>query len=137
MSEANTNTVEEKALFIPLKREFFEAFKRGEKVFEYREYGARWNVETCRVGRAGTLAIGYGKAQRLHGVVASFKIDISPYKLPGWCACYGDSNKSAAVIGIRLNKICQHVTTETRTGFCYDELRCVECGAYLGEPVSL
>jgi hypothetical protein len=33
-------------------------------------------------------------------------------------------------------KTCEHVNIETRIGFCYDELRCVDCGAYMGEPVD-
>lgn len=32
-----------KPLFIPIKREFFEAFERGDKTHEYRLYGPRWN----------------------------------------------------------------------------------------------
>ena len=31
---------------------------------------------------------------------------------------------------------CRHVNTAARAGFCYDELRCIYCGAYMGEPVA-
>lgn len=90
------------ALFIPLKREFFEAFERGEKEFEYREYGLRWNERTCRIGRAVTLSMGYGKARRLRGVVSFFDTTATPQLLPGWSACYGDTHRTAAIIGITL-----------------------------------
>lgn len=51
--------MDEKPLFIPLKREFFQAFKAGEKVEEYRPEGPRWNARTCRVGRPVVLSLGY------------------------------------------------------------------------------
>ena len=91
------------ALFIPLKREYFEAFERGEKEFEYREYGPRWNERTCRLGRPVVLSMGYGKARRLRGVVNFFDTSATPSLLPGWSACYGDNHRSAAIIGVKLN----------------------------------
>jgi len=91
------------ALFIPLKREYFEAFERGEKEFEYREYGPRWNERTCRIGRPVVLSMGYGKARRLRGVVNFFDTSATPSLLPGWSACYGDNHRTAAIIGVKLN----------------------------------
>lgn len=64
----------EKALFVPLKSEHFEAFAAGQKQEEYRVYGARWNEVTCRPGRRVTLSHGYGKRRRLHGTVTGFRI---------------------------------------------------------------
>jgi len=61
-----------KPLFIPFKKEYFEAFERGEKTFEFRQYGPRWNEKTCVPGRAVTLSCGYGKQRRLYGVIKSF-----------------------------------------------------------------
>jgi len=63
----------DKPLFIPLKTEFYELFERGEKTEEYRLYGSRWNENTCTVGRAVTLSKGYGKQNRLTGVVKGFQ----------------------------------------------------------------
>lgn len=60
-------------LFIPLKREYFEAFKSGSKTEELRRYGPRWNERTCLVGRPVTLSLGYGKAHRLTGTIERFK----------------------------------------------------------------
>lgn len=99
-----------KPLFIPLKAEYFEAFERGEKKVEYRKYtpndardsGPRWNEVTCAVGRPVVLSYGYGKKRRLRGVITSFEVVDCPYKLPGWVACYGHSNRSAACIGIKV-----------------------------------
>lgn len=62
------------ALFVPLKTQFFEAFKRGEKQTEFRRYGARWNEKTCRIGRRITLSKGYGKYARLAGTISSFDV---------------------------------------------------------------
>lgn len=89
-------------LFIPLKREFYEAFERGEKGFEYREYGPRWNERTCRLGRPVTISMGYGKTRRLRGTITHFSTSATPALLPGWSACYGDNHRTAAIIGIAL-----------------------------------
>lgn len=61
----------EKALFIPLKTEWFRKFESGEKDTEYRAYGPRWNERTCRVGRAATISHGYS-GSRLSGWVRRF-----------------------------------------------------------------
>lgn len=62
-----------KPLFIPLKREYFDAFERGEKDTEYRIYGPRWNERVCSVGRPVVLSCGYGKQRRLEGVIREFR----------------------------------------------------------------
>ena len=95
--------VSERPLFIPLKREFFEAFERGEKWEEFRGFGLRWNYCTCRVGRRVTLSLGYGKARRLTGQIVAFRLDPEPEALPGWIACYGARAGMASRIGIRLD----------------------------------
>ena len=91
-----------KPLFIPLKREYFEAFERGEKVEEFRSYGPRWNEETCPVGRQVVLSLGYGKQRRLFGRVVSFRKDEQPQLMPAWVHCYGNKHAVAACIGIKL-----------------------------------
>jgi len=63
----------EKALFIPLKTEWYEAFESGVKRAELRIYGNRWNERTCRIGRAVTLSKGYGVKNRIHGHVSNFE----------------------------------------------------------------
>lgn len=60
------------ALFIPLKTEFFNRFKSGEKRSELRLYGPRWNEITCPVGREVVLSKGYGKHERLAGRIDQF-----------------------------------------------------------------
>jgi hypothetical protein len=64
-----------KPLFIPLKTEYYRDFECGMKTVEYRLYGPRWNERTCQPGRAVTLSLGYGKRERLHGIVAGFIAD--------------------------------------------------------------
>jgi hypothetical protein len=61
--------VRTRPLFIPLRTEFFEAFKRGEKTAEFRLYGPRWNERVCWPGRRAVLSKGYGKGERLEAVV--------------------------------------------------------------------
>ncbi len=50
-------------LFIPLKRQWFEAFSDGSKTVEYRRYGPRWNERTCTPGRPVVLSLGYSGAR--------------------------------------------------------------------------
>lgn len=92
----------EKPLFLPLKAKYFDAFARGEKTDELRKYGPRWNEQTCKPGRAVVLSRGYGKADRLRGVITGFKPQLgstfgSTYKaailevygtLDIWIACF-------------------------------------------------
>lgn len=71
MTPPHTEGMKEKPLFIPLRREWFEAFERDDKDTEYRAYGPRWNERTCRIGREATLSFGYS-GRRLSKVVAGF-----------------------------------------------------------------
>jgi hypothetical protein len=65
-----------KPLFLPLNAEFYWAFLQGEKSFEYRAYGPRWNEWTCATGRQIILSCGYGKKHRTMGIIKAFtKID--------------------------------------------------------------
>jgi hypothetical protein len=64
----------DKPLFIPLKAEYFDAFAAGTKNIEYRKFGPHWNKDTCAQGRPVVLSRGYGKQQRLRGVVAKFSV---------------------------------------------------------------
>lgn len=93
-----------KPLFIPLKSEFFDAFARGEKTTEFRRRGARWNAQTCVLGRRVVLSRGYGKKDRLAGTITGFHYDSIPSKLPGWLQCYGPNSGDASCITITLDK---------------------------------
>ena len=62
-----------KPLFIPLYTEFYEQFENGTKTIEYRNYGPRWNEKTCLIGRPVVISKGYGKKNRLKGIVTNFK----------------------------------------------------------------
>jgi hypothetical protein len=87
----------EKPLFVPLKREWFEAFASGAKQEEWRRYGRGWNEQTCRIGRPVTLSLGYSGA-RLHGRVTSFRV--APAS-PGAAELYGEGTP-CAVIGVEI-----------------------------------
>jgi len=94
-----------KALFVPLKTKWYEAFESGMKCAEYRPYGPRWNEKTCIVGRPVILSKGYGKKHRLRGVITSFQV-VSDLicKTETWREIYGNRSP-AACIGIELVKM--------------------------------
>ena len=87
-----------KPLFIPLRTEYFEAFRAGTKDTEYRRYGERWNESTCPVGRPVVLSKGYGLYDRMTGVIAGF--EARQNDSPDWLACYGEPGLAAC---IRIN----------------------------------
>lgn len=92
-----------KALFIPLKTEFFEAFRNGTKTVEYRLFGPRWNYQTCPVGRAVVLAKGYGRT-RLNGVIMGFYQNSIIPEREDFIKCYGKRPGAiAACIKIKLH----------------------------------
>lgn len=91
-----------KPLFIPLKREFFAAFERGEKDTEYRIYGPRWNEVTCAIGREVVLSCGYGKHRRLRGRVVGFETSFAETKTEAWKRCYGERDPLALAACIRV-----------------------------------
>jgi hypothetical protein len=98
----SANHTMSKPLFIPLKREYFEAFRLGAKTEEYRPEGARWNARTCAVGRPVVLSLGYGKSHRLSGVITGYHSSAEPTLTPAWRDCYGERTGLAACIAIRV-----------------------------------
>jgi len=98
----------DKPLFIPLKTEYYEAFADGSKTEELRLYGPRWNEGTCPVGRKVTLSKGYGKQNRLSGLIWKFKkqrgdLFGSTYQT-AILAVYGTLDVEIACISIRVNQ---------------------------------
>ena len=96
-----------KPLFIPLNTEYFNQFKAGIKPSEMRPYGPRWNEKTCFVGRAVTLSKGYGKHERITGVVTRFR-RTTPERLGAahhdWIAVYGEDKNDVAEIFIEAEQ---------------------------------
>lgn len=90
----------ERPLFIPLRREWFDAFACGEKAEEFRPYNARWNERSCRIGRPVVLSCGYGSKRRLRGVVVGFRV-VGPRAHPGIRTVYPTGDRFAA-IAVRL-----------------------------------
>lgn len=93
----------EPPLFIPLKREYFEAFERGAKTEEYRRLGKVWNPKTCRTGRRVILSLGYGKSRRLTGIIKGHVVTTVPQRWPGWNACYPHHHGFGIAIKIALD----------------------------------
>ena len=58
-----------KPIFIPLKRQYFEAFRSGRKRIEYRKVGGQFTEANCSPGREVTLSLGYGTRNRFRGTV--------------------------------------------------------------------
>lgn len=96
-SDALASVSVEKPLFVPLRKEWFEAFASGTKQEEWRQYGRRWNEKTCRMGRPVTLSLGYSGA-RLAGVVTSFRVEGAK----GSAVDIFGKDTRCAVIGIKL-----------------------------------
>lgn len=91
-------------LFIPLRTEFYEAFKSGAKRDELRAYGTRWNERTCSVGRPVLLSKDYGKQNRLTGRIWAFRKQHGSTFGSGYKRaifdCYGTLDIEIAVISI-------------------------------------
>jgi hypothetical protein len=83
---------------------YFNQFKAGTKGEELRLYGPRWNEKTCAIGRQVTLSKGYGKHERLRGVVTGFKkvsaLTLSEEHQRAIALLYGSLDKPIAVISI-------------------------------------
>ena len=91
-------------LFIPLRREWFEAFENGHKTFEYRPLGPRWNARTCAIGRRVILSLGYGRSRRLRGTIVSFEQSEDVTRTSAWQSIYGSKGYTlAAKIGVQLD----------------------------------
>lgn len=99
-----------KALFIPLKREYYEAFVSGRKGNEYRKYGPRWNEKTCVIGRPVVLSLGYGKKNRAEGKVTAFAK--TNQLTDDFKKCYGNTAPGTfmACIGIKLKRPLDTIT---------------------------
>jgi len=94
-------------IFLPLTTKWFNKFAAGEKPYELRPYGPRWNETVCTVDRPVTLSKGYGKAHRLQGVITRFeKIESyahldEPYRSQ-YIEVYGERLGAVAKIRIAL-----------------------------------
>lgn len=60
-----------KPLFLPLKKEYFEAFENGSKLWEVRREGGSWQKKHLISGREIVLSCGYGKQRRLRWVIGN------------------------------------------------------------------
>lgn len=105
-------------LFIPLKRQYFEAFERGEKSAEWRPYGPRWNERTCRPGRPVVLSLGYGKALRLRGVIVRLDVCSMDMASPAFREIYGARFGWAAKISIELDRLIKPPSNAAEAAEC-------------------
>lgn len=91
-------------LFIPLCAGPFDEFKAGTKrnMEEYRPEGARWNAEVCWIGRRVVLSRGYGKKDRLQGVIVGYR-STTVGEVQGWEKYYPGRLCPVAAIRIALD----------------------------------
>ncbi len=68
---------EMKPLFLPLNAEHYNDFKEGSKAAEYRLLGGKWNQRQVVQGRRAILSCGYGKQNRITGIIG--QVQIKPY----------------------------------------------------------
>lgn len=61
-----------KPLFVPVKSEYYDQMEAGDKPYEIRKYGERWNEKTCAIGREAVISKGYGKKHRFNAKVTQF-----------------------------------------------------------------
>lgn len=97
-----------KPLFIPLNTKHYEAFEDGSKDTEYRLHGKRWNEVCVWKGRAVTLSKGYGKKNRLYGVVRDVwvtnSVSLRPDVQEAIKEIYGEGIHEIFCIGVKLSK---------------------------------
>lgn len=98
----------DKPLFIPLQTPYYLAFQNGDKTEELRRYGPGWNENTCYPGRAVTLSKGYGKQQRMAGIITSFRTchatELPTKAQADVLVVYGSLDLVIACIGIKVTK---------------------------------
>jgi hypothetical protein len=92
-----------KPLFIPLCREPFRGFQSGAKTEEFRIHGPRWNAATCPVGRRVTLSLGYGRKNRMIGVITGFEVRHEPTTTEAWKRHFGATNEFTHAACIRIS----------------------------------
>lgn len=63
-------------LFLPLNAEHFDAFKAGTKPAEYRILGGKFNQQQIVQGRRVVLSRGYGKKDRMTGIIGQVQIKL-------------------------------------------------------------
>jgi hypothetical protein len=88
--------MDEKPLFVPLKREHWLAFAEGRKRIEYRLLGGRWNERQVHHGRAVVLSYGYS-GPRLYAFVAGVELTISD-DVPEVAGLYPPGSEVMAIV---------------------------------------
>ena len=95
-----------KPRFIPLQKQYFRQFQSGDKVWEYRLHCKTWREENAMVGRRVKLSMGYGKAERMNGVIAETKI-IPAKGIAGASEIY---HPKAELYAMRINQLSEVYT---------------------------
>jgi len=93
-----------KPVFIPLKRQYFEAFKSGHKKIEYRRLGGQFTSANCFPGREVTLSKGYGKSNRIRGTVVKSWIEHHEHPAGAIAKCYGTEPIDIIAIEITVDR---------------------------------
>ncbi len=93
-----------KPVFIPLKRQYFEAFKSGHKKIEYRRIGGQFTLANCFPGREVTLSLGYGTRLRLRGTVIRSWVEHYEQPTGAIADCYGTEPIDILAVEILIDR---------------------------------
>ncbi len=105
-----------KPVFIPLKHQYFEAFKSGHKKIEYRRVGGQFILSNCFSGREVTLSLGYGTRSRLQGTVIRSWVKHYEHPTGAIAECYGPEPIDIIAIEILVERDRYY---RARCGDCY------------------
>lgn len=97
-----------KPIFIPLKREYYNAFKSGHKQIEYRRVGGQFTKANCTPGREVTLSLGYGSRNRIKGTVLRSWIEHHEHPTGPIADCYGTEPIDILAIQILVDRDCSY-----------------------------
>ena len=71
-----------RALFVPLRTEYFNQFADGSKSIEYRRHTRQWTAKHCYPGRLVMLSHGYS-GRRLSAVIEHFEVRVMDSEVYG------------------------------------------------------
>ena len=91
-------------IFIPLKGEYYNAFKNGHKRIEYRRVGRQFTQANCFPGREVTLSLGYGTRNRMKGTVVRSWIEHHDRPTGPIADCYGTETVNILAIEILVER---------------------------------
>lgn len=97
------DAVKTQPLFVPLRRQYWIAFRDGRKRTEYRLYRGQWTTQSVWQGRKVILSLGYS-GDRLFGVVTRVRT-LRARDVPGIELVYPDCSPSDPVLAFTVRLV--------------------------------